>query len=389
MEKYCIGIDVDKKTIKVCLTHRACDLSQKVKASKTLSNSLVGFENLTEWLEKRIKDKNIDMSFVMEATGVYHEQLSYYLHQQEKNIHIVLPLKAKRYLQSLGFRSKTDKMDAKGLAKMGCEQNLDLWNPASKQMLKLRSITRQIEALKCSKTSFSNQLEGVTHAVIIDSSVINSIDKMIEQLDLEVKKLEKRVKKIVESDELLSKKYELFKPLKGVGLMSFAVVASETDGFALFKNQRQLVCYVGYDVVENQSGNKAGKTKISKKGNAHIRRILHMASLTAVSHGVPVLKNLQERVYKRSGIKMKGYVAVQRKLLTLIYALWKNDTVFDPDFGTSGIQEQKLLCSVGSLEPFTPSKFSHTQETKTAESQDSAALDELPRNQSQEALCSV
>ena len=87
---------------------------------------------------------------------------------------------------------------------------------------------------------------------------------------------------------------------------------------------------------------------------------------------------------------MKGYVAVQRKLLVLIYALWKNDTEFDPDFGTSGIQEQKLLCSVGSLEPFTPSKFINTnQETKTAKSVESAALDELPCNQSQEALCSV
>ena len=286
MEKYCIGIDVDKKTIKVCLMYRASDLSQKVKASKTLSNSLAGFEDLTKWLEKRIKDKNIDMSFVMEATGVYHEQLSYYLNQQKKDIHILLPLKAKRYLQSLGLRSKTDKIDANGLAKMGCEQNLDLWKPASKQMLKLRSVTRQIEAFKCSKTIFSNQLEGAKHTVIIDPSVIESIDKMITQLDQEVKKLEKSVKKTVESDELLSKKYELFKPLKGVGLMTFAVVASETNGFALFKNQRQLVCYAGYDVVENQSGNKAGKTKISKKGNAHIRRILHMASLTRKIRGL-------------------------------------------------------------------------------------------------------
>jgi len=389
MKKYCIGIDVDKRTIKVCLMYRASDLSKKVKGSKTLSNSLAGFKDLTRWLEKRVKDKNIDLSLVMEATGVYHEPLSYYLNQQKKDVHIVLPLKSKRYLQSLGLRSKTDKIDARGLAMMGCEQNLDLWKPASKQMLKLRSVTRQIEALKCSKTSFSNQLEGAKHTVIIDQSVIKSIEKMMTQLDKEIIKLEKSVKKTVESDELLSKKYELFKPLKGIGLMTFAVVASETDGFTLFKNQRQLVCYAGYDVVENQSGKKAGKTKISKKGNAHIRRILHMASLTAVSNGVPVLKNLQERVYKRSGIKMKGYVAVQRKILVLIYALWKNDTVFNPDFGTSGIQEQKLLCSVGSLEPFTLSKAIIRKKTKTAESVESAALDKLPCNQSPEALCSV
>ena len=390
MEKYCIGIDVDKETIKVCLMYRASDLSKKVKGSKTFPNSLAGFKVLTAWLEKRIKINNIDMSFVMEATGVYHEQLAYYLDQQKKDIHIVLALKSKRYLQSLGLRSKTDQIDAKGLAMMGCEQSLDLWQPASKQMLKLRSVTRQIEALKCSKTSFSNQLEAAKHTVIIDSSVTKCIEMMIKKLEQEIKKLEKSVKKTVETDELLSEKFKLYKPLKGVGLMTFAVIASETNGFTLFKNQRQLVCYVGYDIVENQSGKRVGKTKISKKGNTHIRRILHMASLTAVNHGVPVLKNLQERVFKRRGIKMKGYVAVQRKLLVLMYSLWKNDAVFDPDYKTSGIQEPKSLCSVGSLEPFTLSKSIITRkETKTAESLDSAALDELPCNQSPEALCSV
>ena len=48
-----------------------------------------------------------------------------------------------------------------------------------------------------------------------------------------------------------------------------------------FANQRQLVSYAagppgGYDVVENQSGNRSGKTRISKKGNSRIRRILHL-----------------------------------------------------------------------------------------------------------------
>lgn len=282
----------------------------------------------------------------MEATGVYHEALAYFLNEQLETVHIVLPLKSKRYLQSLGFRSKTDKIDAKGLSMMGCEQELDHWQPASKQLLKLRSLTRQIEGLKNTKTLFLNQLEGAEHTVVIDSLVIRSIKKMIKELDNETAKLKKKVKKIIESDELLSQKYELFKPLKGVGLMTFAVVVSETNGFELFKNQRQLVCYAGYDVVENQSGQRVGKTRISKKGNSHIRRILHMSSLSAVKSNVSTLKNLKERVVDRTGINMKGYVAVQRKILVLIYSLWKNDTPFDPMFGTSANHEPKLLCSV-------------------------------------------
>lgn len=68
--------------------------------------------------------------------------------------------------------------------------------------------------------------------------------------------------------------------------MSVVTVIAETNGFALIKNQRQLVSYAGYDVVENQSGKRAGKTKISKKGNSHIRRILHMPALNAVRYEV-------------------------------------------------------------------------------------------------------
>ena len=83
-------------------------------------------------------------------------------------------------------------------------------------------------------------------------------------------------------------------------------MVAQTNGFELFENQRQLVSYAGYAVVENQSGKKAGKTSISKKNNARIRRILYMPALCAVTHQEPSLKALYERVYTPTGIKMKG-----------------------------------------------------------------------------------
>jgi len=63
----------------------------------------------------------------MEATGSYHERLAYHLCDHANEVHIVLPLKSKRYLQSLGIRNKTDQIDAKALAMMGLEQTLEVW----------------------------------------------------------------------------------------------------------------------------------------------------------------------------------------------------------------------------------------------------------------------
>ena len=79
---------------------------------------------------------------------------------------------------------------------------------------------------------------------------------------------------------------------------------------------------------------------------------------------------------------MKGYVAIQRKLLCLIYALWKNDSSYDPAYQTkspSGNYDPKPLFSVGPSGP----------ETKVATVNAMATLDGLPCNQSPEALFSV
>lgn len=381
MSRVCTGVDVDKSTLKLCMVVNEDTGRKKILGSRTFNNTQQGFKEISAWVEKKLK--GLTVQFVMEATGVYHENLAYYLHTSGYPVHIVLALKSKRYMQSLGQRSKTDKIDAKGLAFMGLEQTLDQWIPASKELLKLRSLTRQVEQLQEHKTAFKNQLEGATHSAVVHPKVLKGIKRMIKGLEEEINKLTSEIEKLIARDQVLKEKYQLIKPLNGIGLMSFAVVAAETNGFTLFKNQRQLVCYSGYDIIENQSGKRVGKTKISKKGNTHIRRILHLAAWSAVKNKTAPFHQLYERVYERTGVKMKGYVAVQRKLLVIMYTLWKKNETFDPLFETSGIHETKPLFSVKKNSPVG------TPINKTASSNEPAALDGLPFNQSTEALFSV
>ncbi len=370
MDKYCLGIDVDKKLLKCCLA-----ITQsghiKIKASRTFDNSQGGFVKLAEWSGKNRKEA-LPMSVVMEATGVYHQRLAYFLSERPVKVHVVLPSLAKHYIRSLGQRSKTDAMDARGLAYMGCQQSLEVWSRPSKAMAELRSLTRQIEALQKHRTALLNQGEAMENASVVHSQVAKSNKKIVELMEKEIGRLNKLVASTVKNDQALSDKYTLFAELKGVGILTFAVLASETDGFAMFKSQGQLVSYSGYDVVENQSGRRAGKTKISKKGNTHIRRILHMAAMTAVSNEMPVFRGLYERVYGRTLIKMKGYVAVQRKLLSIFYAIWTKDEPFDPQYGHEGKAESGIKEPSPSLrEKERPAKI------KAATPIEAAALDRL------------
>ena len=57
----------------------------------------------------------------------------------------------------------------------------------------------------------------------------------------------------------------------------------ETNGFELIRNKKQLISYAGMDIKEKQLGTSVkGKPRLSKKGNRHIRKALHLPSLLAV-----------------------------------------------------------------------------------------------------------
>jgi transposase len=348
---YALGLDVDKATFKACLKVKESSNKSTIRGTKAFSNSIQGFKELESWIKKHKKFEEAELKIIMEATGVYHEHLAWYLHQTNFQVYIILPLRAKRYLQSLGVKSKNDKIDAQGLADMGLQQELNQWKPCSKNILVLRSLTRQLQMLQESRTSFRNQLESATHLANCDRMVIKNLKSLINTIEKDVGNLKKRIEQFIAEDEVLSRKYKLVEPIKGMGVITFATLVAETGGFELFESQKQLVSYAGYDVVENQSGKRIGKTRISKQGNTHIRRILHLVSFNMVTYRVKSFTQLYERIYDRTKVKMKGYVAIQRKLLCLIYALWKNDSAFDPEYITkshSGNQDPKTLFSVGS-----------------------------------------
>ena len=192
-------------------------------------------------------------------------------------------------------------------------------------------LTRQIQTLNEQATVVKNQLHALEHGMHRDRELEKMLKKHIALLDAHIQKLHGRVEKTVNEDPLLKERIDKITTIKGVGIQTAAVIVAELNGFELFHSQAQLVSFCGYDVVENQSGKHAGKTKISKKGNSHVRRALYFPAFNVVNRDVKPFNQLYQRVFERSKIKMKGYTAVQKKLLITIYALWKNNEAFDPN----------------------------------------------------------
>lgn len=329
--KYSVGIDVSKKDFHCCLSAIDTEQCVKVKASHKFSNSKAGFKLFMDWLKRNLKDP-IPVFCVMEATGVYHEQLAWFLEGQAIAVSILLPNKAKKYLQANGAKSKNDKIDARGLAQIGAEKKLELWVPPTKKLYDLRCYTRQHQSLSEFHTALNNQLEAIEHSQFQSRDIVKQLNKTIGLIEKQILEMENAIEKLISTDQVLEAHCRNITAIKGIGTLSFAVIAAETNGFALFKNVGSLVSYAGYDIVENQSGNHVGRTKISKKGNSRIRRILHMPALCAVRDDQPQFRDLFERVYQRTGKKMKGYVAVQKKLLVMAYHLWRKNEAYNPAF---------------------------------------------------------
>lgn len=331
--KYSIGLDISSKKVNGSIS--LIDDNQKVivKSSIVFCNTQKGFSELSLWIKKWHIEPEIPMVICMEATGVYHENCALYLFEKGYNVSIILPNKAKHYLISMGLKSKNDSIDAKGLSKMGAEQCLDLWQPAGKYFYELRQYTRQHQNLQEQKTVINNQLHALEFGMYDIKPVVKQLQKLVQLFDKQIKELEKIIKKHLESDQIVKQKVDNICQIKGIGILTVATILAETNGFELFKNYKQLVSYSGFDVVERESGSSVtGKTRISKKGNSHIRRALFMPAFTAVKYQEPAFFALYERTYAKHAIKMKSYVAVQKKLLTTIYHLWKKNEKYNPNY---------------------------------------------------------
>ena len=337
--KYSVGLDVSSKKIDVCIS--VIDSMQKVtvKSSTQITNTKKGFDALKLWIAKH-KKEDIPVVICMEATGIYHENCAYFLFEKGFNVSIILPNKAKKYLQALGLKSKNDSIDARGLSQMGAEQCLELWQPMGAFFYELRLLTRQHQNVTELKTVLKNQIGALGYAMHHLDAINTQFEQTITLFETQLKELEKEMKKHLKTNEQIRIKVENILQMKGLGVLSLCTILAETNGFELFKNYKQLISYAGYDVVEAQSGTRVGKTKISKRGNSRLRRILHMPSLVVIQCKVKPFKELYDRTLEKHGVKMKSYVAVQKKLLTTIYHLWKKNENYDANYQIN-IQEEE------------------------------------------------
>jgi len=340
-----LGVDVAQKELVVTLGRMHTDLSIDLYAHKVFRNTDSGIMNMLKWVNK-LTTIELPVSYVMEATGVYHQKLAYYLDEHGFEVSVVMPNKISNYMRTLETKTITDKSCSEAIARFGLERKLDRWQRPDPVYKNLQQLTRERDQIVMERVMVKNMLHAEKAEAESNSSSVKRLNARIKFLSKQEHEIKQEIDEIVKKDSTLKAEIERLRTIPGVGQLTAVVVLAETNGFELIRNKKQLASYAGLDVKEKQSGTSVkGKPRISKKGNTALRKAMHLPSLTAIKHE----KNYRElfaRLVTRHGVKMKAVVVVQRKLLELMYLLHKNQAVYDPEYENKKREQLKIAATL-------------------------------------------
>jgi len=319
MSQLTLGIDVSKDTLDVIL------LAGEKTQYRQVANSAAGFEQLGRWLQ--LKTNGLQVHACLEATGQYGDGIALFLYEQGHQVSVVNPARIKAYGASTLRRFKNDKGDAELIAIYCQRERPDLWTPPSESFTELQAMMRHLDDLKKMYQQENNRLKsGVKSA-----RVLASLRQHLEFLAAQIKQLGDDIDQHSDQDPELNRQKGLLHSIPGIGDLTALKLLSEVRDLRAFESAKQLAAYVGLVPEERVSGSSVrGKPRLSRKGNAHLRKALYMPALSALRHN-PLIIALKERMLKTGHSKMAIVGAAMRKLLHLAYGVIKTGKPFDPN----------------------------------------------------------
>ena len=260
------GIDVSAKELVVVIKN-------KDKVGKTLiyENDFKGHKVLI----KNLRQKKVSR-VCLEATGIYHLDVSVSLHDAELfEFMVVNPKASKNYAHIMMNRSKTDSVDAALLAGYAQHMPFSPWNRPDDMSLTVRACARRLAALTKQRAQSKNQLHALQSTATTPDFIIADVELSIEQLTQQIEALRGKSLSLVKQNEHMKQVLELLISIKGVAEVSAIQLMGELLVLPDDMSARQWVAMAGLDPRHHQSGSSIQKkARISKVGNRYLRMAL-------------------------------------------------------------------------------------------------------------------
>ena len=314
-----LGVDIGKAKIHVALLRD----DSKIK-SHMFENAVPGFEQLVKWLEKQGTQL---VHVCMESTGGYGEALAIFLHDHGQIVSIVNPSRVKAFAGSELLRTKTDKVDAALIARF-CQANHPTpWVPPTETERLLQSLVRRRTDLERIRSQEEVRLQAPT----LPKAMRPSLENHLAFLDDEIRAIEERIRNLIKGDPDLQRRSELLQSIPGFGEVSAAAILGEVPHLAEFRDAKAVAGYAGLSPSHFESGTIRGRSRLSKIGNARLRRALFFPGIVAMRFN-PILKPFAAKLRERGKPGKTIVAAVMRRLLVIAYGVLKSNQAFNAQF---------------------------------------------------------
>lgn len=258
----------------------------------------------------------------MEATGIYHRLLAHLAHAAGMAVYVLNPQALKHYAQAVGQRGKTDRIDARMIARYATHERakLRIWQPpqpaadALSRLLVRRQVLVSARQTLCQSLAGMPMLKGPRH------TLLTSFKRVIARVDL-------LIRTELARDTQMAALHRRLMSIVGIG----EVVATQlvaTLSALRFSHADAFIAYTGLDPRPDDSGQHRGKRRLSKHGLALLRCLLYNAGMAAANS--KLFKPLYMHLRARGFHSTEAIVILARKLARIAFALYKSGQTFNP-----------------------------------------------------------
>lgn len=309
-EKNWVGIDVNKTQLDVAV----------VPTGETWSarNDELGIAKTVEHLVQLQA-----CLVVVESTGGLERALVQALQTAGVPFALINPQRAREFARSKGLLAKTDRIDARVLALFAqAIQPAPTCLPNEQEQLLSALIDRRRQLIDI-RTAEGNRLSSA-HPV-----VRMSIEQHLQELQTKILEMDQQIEQLVASQPDFQQKEKVLRSVPGVGPIASAILISDLPELGRL-NRKQIAALVGVAPFNNDSGYHHGKRRV-KGGRAGVRKILYMATLSATRFN-PVIATFYHQLLERGKPAKVALVACIRKLLTILNAMLRSESLWSPSF---------------------------------------------------------
>jgi transposase len=302
-----IGVDVAKAYIVV-----AC--AQGSFAGKQIPNRS---SELRAWLASLPTGTRIGV----ESTGEYHELLAQLACARGLTVFVLNARDLHHYARAVGLRGKTDRVDAQLIARYLAAEHARLrpWAPPTAEQRQIDRLLKRRAQIARARAALSQSLKG-------EKALASELAALKRQFEAVLDKLDAKLAKLVAASPARQSTCTQLSSIYGFGPLLGSYLGALFERIH-FSNAKAFVAFTGYDPRPNDSGNKTGRRRLSKRGPAELRRLLFLAAMnwSKTEHG----RALYEHYRQRGLTTTASLVVLARKLARIAFALHKHGTTFD------------------------------------------------------------